>query len=936
MKALKHTIAAVLLLFFMHTAAAYTFTISGNIKDGGQPAVGYEVMAYSQDWLYYQVAYTNFMGNYSLVFDFPTGTAPVMTVSTYYICPEDEYEQTVSAFPGALTVNFDLCNPTNNCSAYFYVEHEQPGPLTLQFVDNSWIQDGTYFWDFGDGSTSTEQNPAHTFSSPGYKQVSLAVSNGICSDTASYWVLVGDLAACNCPSYFAMQCYTLPDGTEVTFTNECEAACYGYPDATPCYDTSSCFTYFFYHADTASSNTLAFFNLSFGVVTSYLWDFGDGTTSTEANPVHTYAQDGGYLVTLSIATETGCTDFYYSLVYIGNGCNCPQVYEPVCAATPLGIEIIIENSCIADCIGLSDYEDCYEPLFCEAVFSVTQPDSTVFTYQFTNNSTGQGLSYYWDFGDGNASVDENPVHTYANEGWYTVWLEVIGSDGCYSYSVYHLEVGDGQADCFASFYYNNDWQDSLNVLFYDQSFSFTGSQAVSWFWDFGDGNFSSEQNPSYAYNSGGAYSVTLTVGFSDGCQSTTTYHVWVGWNGGFCVCPGDYDPVCVEQPGGIYFTFNNACFAECSGYFDYVDCDSVASCQASYYYYQDGNDSLTVFFVDYSFGNVTNWLWNFGDGTVSTQQNPSHSFPALGEYQVSLTITTDAGCTSTITYPVYLYDHTGLPACYAYYWFEQDPNNLLAFNFVDYSAPGVDTWYWNFGDGQTSTEQNPSITYAQPGVYLASLTATDEDANCTNTYSMLVWADTLAYYGAACQALFIPQVSGMEVSYFNLSSFFGGESYTWDFGDGNASSEENPTHLYAQPGTYTTTLTTTNADGCTSSFSVTINLMNGQFWGNSAPSALLLLSDTKEVAAESDDLSISPNPAGDFTNLFWDKKTETATGEARLSLQNMAGQVVWNLDYQAISGGQQVQIPLAGLPSGLYLLKIADGTQQRHLKLVKE
>ncbi|MBK8567941.1 MAG: PKD domain-containing protein [Saprospiraceae bacterium] len=822
MKTLFQTLfTAVLLLSIGQKAAAYSFTITGNVQDNGQPAFFYQVTAESQDGLYYEVGLTDFLGNYTIVFEIPTGETPAFTVSTYNLCTGDDYvENNVLAINGTTTINFDLCNPVTTCSPSYSYELDPDDPFTIQFIDNSVAQNPIYLWEFGDGATSTEQNPVHTYDSPGYKLVTLTVSNDTCTNTVVYSLLIGDPAACNCPHYYAPYCVELPDGTEVNFTNECEASCYGYEDATPCYDSTYCFTYFYFLPDTSSSNTILLQNISFGVVTDYLWNFGDGTTSTVANPVHTYSVDGGYLVTLAITTETGCTSFYYSTVFVGEGCDCPTDYSPVCIPTPIGINYVIQNSCIADCLGLTDYENCGGATYCNADFTFTLLDSAGLSYQFFNTSTGENLSYQWYFSDGGVgSTDANPVHTFSNEGNYLVSLEVYGSDGCYDYQTYHFTVGDGLADCQANFYYTNDWQDSLTVLFYNQSYSYFGSEITGWLWDFGDGNTSTAQNPTHTYAAGGVYTVNLMVDFADGCQSFTSFTVWPGLGWTFCECSGAYDPVCVEQPDGTYLTFSNACFAACNGYPNYVDCDEVDYCQASFYYVQDNVDELNVFFVDLSMGNnITNWLWNFGDGTTSTERNPAHTYSSIWEYQVTLTITTESGCMSTITYPVNLNGNAGLPPCYAAFWFGQDTSDLMTLNFMDYSAPGVDSWYWNFGDGQNSTEQNPTITYAEPGVYLASLTVSDAEANCTNTYSMLVWADTVAYYSSTCQALFIPQVSGLSVSYYDLSFPFGAESYAWDFGDGNTSTEQNPVHLYAQPGTYTTTLTTTNADGCTSTF----------------------------------------------------------------------------------------------------------------------
>ncbi len=938
-KFLLTVFSAFLLLFFAQKASAYTFTITGNLQVFDQPGASYYVAAYSQDYLYYQAAITDSLGNYSMSIDFPGGINPPLLVSTYNVCTDDIYfYENIIPFSGSTSLNFLLCNPATTCQASYSYEHSPTDPLTLNFIDYSLAASPDYLWDFGDGAISTAQNPTHTYLEPGYKFISLTVSNDSCSNTLAYWVLVGDLLACNCPNYFAAYCTYLPDSTQVGFNNLCEAQCYGYEDVTPCFDPTSCDTYFYFHFnDSTSLNTVSFISFSFGEVVSYAWDFGDGATSVEANPVHTFGNNEGYLVTLTIVTASGCTKTYYSLVLVGSACDCPNYHAPVCLTTSAGLEVTLENSCYADCLGFTDYENCNGATYCFADFGVTLIDSAAFTYQFTDNSYGDSLSYHWYFGDGSSSVEENPVHTYGNEGFYFVGLEVTGSDGCVAYHTYHLIVGDGQTNCQASYYFTHDWQDPLGIIFYDQSFSFTGSNVASWSWNFQDGTTSTEQNPIHSFPTAGVYFVSLTVTFEDGCQSVITFDILAGSGLSPCVCPGDYTPVCVVEPDGSFFTFSNACYAECNGYFDYENCEDINYCQASFYYYQDGLDSLGIFFQDISFGEFTNWLWDFGDGTTSTEQNPHHSYADFGEYTVTLSITSDSGCTSTITYPVNVYDYTGLPACYSYFWFEQNPNDLMSLNFLDFSSPGVDTWFWNFGDGETSTEQNPTHIFPAPGIYLTTLTVSDIQDSCTNTYSMLLWADTVAYYTSTCQALFLPQVSGLEVSFQDLSFPFGAANYAWDFGDGNTSTEQFPVHIYAQPGTFTVSLTIDAFDGCTSTFTVTMNLLTGQFWGNSAPSAIVFNpSDAKEEKPAQDALNLYPNPAGEVVNLIWDKKSQLGTGEAQLSLQSMAGQQVWKADYHLTQGQQQLQIPLTNLPSGMYMLKIIDGSQQHTMKLVKE
>ena len=401
-----------MLLLISQHSHAYIFGISGQLQNFDQPGAYYTIEAYTVDYGLYNYGITDQNGNYSIFFDIPDGTNPVINVTTYDYCTWNNIAQQVTAFAGTAEVNFTICDPNATCLASYYLEQLQADPLTVQFTDNSLIINGNYLWDFGDGTTSSEQNPVHTYATPGYKFISLTVSNDDYSNTTGYWQLVADPDRCDCPTWFVPYCYTLPDGTPVSFANECEAICFGYPDATPCFDEDFCYTYFAPTPDSIQSNLISFHALIFGEPVSYLWDFGDGTTSTEANPTHLFpVGDGGYLVQLTVVTASGCTATNYSTVFVGNGCDCPAVYAPVCFANAQGTEIVLTNSCFADCLGITDFENCAGGSYCYADFSVSLLDSASFTYQFTDNSYGNGISYQWNFGDGSTSNEQKCTAT---------------------------------------------------------------------------------------------------------------------------------------------------------------------------------------------------------------------------------------------------------------------------------------------------------------------------------------------------------------------------------------------------------------------------------------------------------------------------------------------------------------------------------------------
>jgi PKD repeat protein len=139
---------------------------------------------------------------------------------------------------------------------------------------------------------------------------------------------------------------------------------------------------------------------------------------------------------------------------------------------------------------------------------------------------------------------------------------------------------------------------------------------------------------------------------------------------------------------------------------------------------------LTCGFTDTSTdndGTVTAWSWDFGDGNTSTAQNPTHTYAAGGTYTVALTVTDDGGATDTATDTVTVTDpNVNNPPVAS---FASSCTDLTC-DFTDTSTDSdgtVNAWAWDFGDGNTSTAQNPTHTYAAAGTYGVSLTVTDDD-----------------------------------------------------------------------------------------------------------------------------------------------------------------------------------------------------------------
>lgn len=223
-----------------------------------------------------------------------------------------------------------------------------------------------------------------------------------------------------------------------------------------------------------------------------------------------------------------------------------------------------------------------------------------------------------------------------------------------------------------------------------------------------------------------------------------------------------------------------------------------------------GAAPLTVLFSDRSEAgttNITEWQWDFGDGTTSTLRNPSHIYALPGSYTVSLTVTTSVGTDTSVradyvqVVALPVADFTATPV---------EGGTPLAVSFTDTSEAGsapITAWEWNFGDrSPLGTTQHPAHTYTAPGQYTVSLKITTSAGTDTETKVRLVNVSGAPI--ADFSASYTPGVAPLSVT-FRDESEVGTATIigrTWDFGDGNQSNEINPAHIYSAAGTYTVSL----------------------------------------------------------------------------------------------------------------------------------
>jgi PKD repeat protein len=308
----------------------------------------------------------------------------------------------------------------------------------------------------------------------------------------------------------------------------------------------------------------------------------------------------------------------------------------------------------------------------------------------------------------------------------------------------------------------------LDVTFIDES----SEEVMAWTWDFGDGSSADVPDPMHTYTAPGIYSVALSVRGPNGVSE-------------------------VVRPGLV----------EVFAPTDAPDAAFHASVT-------EGVAPLSVSFTDDSTGEVTDWIWSFGDGDTSFEQNPTYVYQLPGVYSVTLNIAGPAGADITRK-PSYITVHppSANPPQAQFSGTNTSGTAPLSVSFTDQSTGDVTGWAWTFGDGGTSTQRNPTRTYQSPGTYNVTLRVTGPAGNSQLTKSGFV---NVSDAPEAPQAVFsATNTSGDAPLMVTFSDQSTGDvtGWSWTFGDGGTSTQRNPTRTYQNPGTYGVTLRVTGPAG---------------------------------------------------------------------------------------------------------------------------
>lgn len=710
------------------------------------------------------------------------------------------------------------------------------------------------FWTFGDGTSSTQPEPLHTYTDTGTYTITLRTENEFgCIDSISKTIFVTEP-----PTAF--------------FTVAPDSGC--------------------------AVLHVAFFNQSFGYQTNYNWNFGNGQTSNQYNPGFISFEQGTkdtiYYITVTaqnlcavrtwtdsvkvfplpitrfgVSLDTICSGEFIAFTNItlgnpetffwdfGNGMTSTDSfpsdvqYFTDSLYRTYTIRLIANNFCGSD---TTTYDVVVKPIAVHAFFNIPNAiGCQPYSVQFTNFST-PGADVSWDFGDGNTAFGPNPLHTFIDTGVFKVIQRVTsgcGYDSTFTY-VTVLPAPDVSFTCTPQICRGDTLQ-----------FTNTSADLAGTIWSFGDGDTSLLYNPVHAWQNAGTFTVVLTgISAENGCPASFSVPVNVLELPKIAFMPDKLDgctPLTVQftnqSQGADYFEWDfgdgntktgtnvSHTFTIDSQYIvtltgvDLNGCrnDTVLSYITVYPIptpaFTLSRDQLCGVPVIATFTNQTpdaiDFFWDFGNNTTSVQNNPQVTYLLDGDYTISLVATNTFGCNATATQPFTAYS---IPTA-DFSWMPEEGCSPLEVTFKNLSSYStINEWF--FTDGGISDLASPVYTFMQPGTYGATLIISNKNV-CFDTLSfndiILVKPSPTANF-AFSETLTTPP-SGM-FTFTDLS--IDAVEWFWNFGDGDTSSSQNPTHRYFSNGPKTVTLLVTSENKCTDDTSRTITpaIISGLFIPN--------------------------------------------------------------------------------------------------------
>jgi gliding motility-associated-like protein len=540
--------------------------------------------------------------------------------------------------------------------------------------------------------------------------------------------------------------------------------------------------------------TVRFTNTTTSATTpvTYRWDLGNGTTSVLANPITSYLAPGFYTVKL-VATNVAGSDSVISTDFV-------KVFpQPVA------------NFSLNDSLGCVPH-----------------------VVKFTDLSTtgiGAITAWEWDFGDGNISTDQNPQHVYGVADVFSVNLKVTNTGGCFN-NFTRQQLVNVAPRLQAQFNFSNPVQCTPpeTIQFVNKTDS---SQPLQFKWFFGDGDSSTQKHPVHQYNNGGIYSVQLIINNAAGCSDTLTKtdSIIIGNNkpaiaGPDTICAGTsatFSNLSVPLPLATTWNFGDSLlvnefsttnFWPTPGLFSIKMINEYATCKDSIIKWvtvlpkplprfrasdsASCNVPFTTTFTGLTPG-IAAYTWYFGNGDSSILPSPTYTYNSLGRFTVMLKLTDSLGCSNldSVSQIIRLQKPVARIA--------NAPNgNCLPYAYraisSSTSAEGIANYFWDFGDGNTSTAVSPINTYTLPGSYTLKLRITSIDG-CQDSVTIVGGIKTGTQPFVGFNASPIEQCVGSPVQFTDTSAL-PNERWIWSFGDGRTSTLQNPVNNYRDTGLY--------------------------------------------------------------------------------------------------------------------------------------
>ncbi len=543
-----------------------------------------------------------------------------------------------------------------------------------------------------------------------------------------------------------------------------------------------------------------FSDQSTGNPTSWQWNLGNGTTPVIKNPSTIYTTPGTYAVTLTVSN--------------GSSSNTKTVTSYI---TVYGVPDV--NFTSPDTVGCP-------PL----------------VVQFTNTSQPNvpgAATYLWNFGDGGSANTANPSHTYQTSGYYNVTLLVSNSAGCNKtltkqQYIHVLQKPTGNFTATNTTICTAPGSTTFN-------YTATGVGPFTVDWSFGDGGTSTSNSPTHTYSNPGNYNVRLVVTDSKGCKDTVVKNNYINvinYTPDFNMPTG----ACVGTP--VSFTNISVPIATASSW-TFGDGGTSTGVTASHTYTTPGTYTVTlnstsapcagtatktiVIYPKPSMAftasplppcpppvpiqfttttTATSYSWFFGDGGTGTGASPSHTYNTPGSFTVLMVATSPNGCVDSLTKSGYV-QISNLDVDIQVSPSQGDcaPATMLFSSITAFNAP-INSYSWDFGDGQSSTTPNPTHVFVDSGTYIVSLTV--QTANgCTQTDTAHIHVGTKPFANFTVS----PTVTCVKqfVNFTNLST--NATDYLWYFGDGSTSTATSPVKNYMDTGWYNIRLLAFN-NGC--------------------------------------------------------------------------------------------------------------------------